>query len=208
MRSAPACSPKGSIRSCLAITGRREAANRRLCDAEAQDAQPAPDVVTFAQVTRPSTTDDGLYAPGLRFGDPRVMAVLAALVGFCHLFTGFTNAQLVERAAALRDSTYTPRHATYDLRRLKRKGLILKIPHSHRYQLTTFGRRIAVLFTKTYGRVLAPGLAVLDPRLPEDLARRSPLARAWHQLENALDAFVDRALVTAELDSSVNLVPA
>jgi hypothetical protein len=37
-----------------------ESANRRLCDAEAADAQPAPDVVTFCQVTRPSVTDDGL----------------------------------------------------------------------------------------------------------------------------------------------------
>jgi hypothetical protein len=32
-----------------------------------------------------------------------------------------------------------------------------------------------VLFTKTYGRVLARGLSVLDPRLPEDLTARSPL---------------------------------
>src|SRR5207245_343724 len=46
-----------------------ESANRCLCDAEAADAQPAPDVVTFCRVTQPSTTDDGLYAAGLRFGD-------------------------------------------------------------------------------------------------------------------------------------------
>ena len=60
-----------------------ENANRRLCDAQAIDAQPAPDVVTFQQVTQPSVTHDGLQAPSLRFGDPRVMAVLAALLGFC-----------------------------------------------------------------------------------------------------------------------------
>jgi hypothetical protein len=47
-----------------------------------------------------------------------------------------------------------------------RKGLILKLPHSHRYQLTELGRRVAVLFTKAYGRVLAPGLIVLDPKAP------------------------------------------
>jgi hypothetical protein len=56
-----------------------DSANRRLCDAEAADALPAPDVVTFQRVTRPSKTDDGLSAPGLRFGDPRVMALLASL---------------------------------------------------------------------------------------------------------------------------------
>jgi hypothetical protein len=26
-----------------------------------------------------------------------------------------------------------------------------KIPHAHRYRLTSLGRRVAVLFTKTYG---------------------------------------------------------
>jgi hypothetical protein len=122
---------------------------------EAADAQPAPDVATFAEVTRPSITKDGLYAPGLRFGDARVMAVFGALVGFCNVVVGFRNAQVVKRIAALLEKTpYTSRQATYDLRRLKRKGLIEKIPRTHRYQLTDRGRRVAVLFTKTYGRVL------------------------------------------------------
>ena len=48
-----------------------DSANQRLCDAEAQTAQPAPDVVTLTHVTRPSTTTDGLHAPALAFGDTR-----------------------------------------------------------------------------------------------------------------------------------------
>jgi len=112
-----------------------ESANRCLCDAEAADAQPAPDVATFCQVTRPSTTDDGLYAPGLRFGEQRVMAILAALVGFCFLIRGFTNRQLVQRVGGLLAAPYTSRQATYDLRRLRRKGLIAKIAGTQRYQL-------------------------------------------------------------------------
>ena len=93
-----------------------ESANQRLCDAEAADAQPAPDVATFCQVTRPSTNEDGLYAAGLRFGDARVMALLAALVGFCYLVAGCTNAQLVQRVGALLETGYSSRQATYDLR--------------------------------------------------------------------------------------------
>lgn len=174
-----------------------ESANRRLCDAESAEALPAPDVATFHQITRPSNTEDGLYTPALRFGDPRVMAVLASLVGFCHLVEGFSNRQLVQHTAALLDAPYATRQATYDLRRLKRKGLILKTPHSHRYQLTPLGRRVAVLFTKTYGRVLAPGLILLDPKLPDDLKRRNPLATAWRQLDGALDDFTNRQLLAA-----------
>jgi len=89
------------------------------------------------------------------------------------------------------------RQATYDLRRLRRKGLITRLPHSHHYQLTPFGRRAAVLFTKAHGRVLAPGLALLDPLVPADLAERSPLASAWRQLDLALTDFVDHQLRAA-----------
>ncbi|MQB01207.1 MAG: hypothetical protein GEU78_13100 [Actinobacteria bacterium] len=73
-----------------ALRAAGEHANKRLRDAQAADAHPAPDVVTFAKVTQPSN-DDGLHAPALRFGDPRAMALLAALVNFAHLLAGFTN---------------------------------------------------------------------------------------------------------------------
>jgi hypothetical protein len=174
-----------------------DSANRRLCDAEAQTARPAPDVVTLTHVTRPSTTNDGLHAPALAFGDPRVMALLACLVHFSHLLAGFTNRQLVEVVNSLWDQPYSSRQATYDLRRLRRKGLITRLPRSQRYQLTGLGRRVAVLFTKAHGRVLAPGLALLDPVVPPDLAQRSPLATAWRQLDLALNQFVDAQLLAA-----------
>ncbi len=153
-------------------------------------------MATFAQVTRPSTVH-GQHAPGLRFGDPRVMAVMAAVVGFTHLLAGFDNPTLVRVVAAQLGCSYTSRQATYDLRRLKRKGLIVRLPGRHRYQLTPLGRRVAVLFTKVYGRVLAPGLAALDPQLPTDLVERSELARAWRQLERRLDRFAENGVAAA-----------
>jgi hypothetical protein len=116
-------------------------------------------VVTFNQVTRPSDID-GLHAPGLRFGDRRVMAVMAATVGFAHLMAGFDNHQLTGLVGTLLDESYTSRQATYDLRRLRRKGLIERLPHSNRYRLTPRGRRVAVLFTKAHGRILTPGVGM------------------------------------------------
>jgi hypothetical protein len=76
----------------------------------------------------------------------------------------------------MRQGPYTCRQATHDLRRLKRKGLIQKIQGTHRYQLTRLGLRVAVLFTKSYGRVLTPGLSALDLILPEEATAGSPLA--------------------------------
>jgi hypothetical protein len=174
-----------------------EHANQRLCDAEAADATPAPDVATLSQVTRPSLTTEGQHAPALRFGDARVMALMAATTGFCHLITGFDNRALTQRMRSLLDEGYSSRQATYDLRRLRRKQIIYRIEGSHRYQLTPAGRAVAVLFTKAYGRILGPGLAALDPQLPGDLAKRSPLALAWKDLARQLDRFIDHGLAAA-----------
>src|SRR5207237_17059 len=72
----------------------------------------ASDVVTCTEVTCPSDTPDGLHAPGLRFGDKRVMAVMAAIVGFTHLLSGFDNRTITARTATLLDQPYTARQAT------------------------------------------------------------------------------------------------
>lgn len=50
-----------------------------------------------------------------------------------------------------------------DLRRLRRKGLIHRIPRTQRYELIGFGRRTAVFYTKTHVRIVNPSLAELDP---------------------------------------------
>jgi hypothetical protein len=125
------------------------------------------------------------------------MAIFAALVGIIHLVVGFSNRDLTRLMGALLDQPYTSRQATYDLRRLRRKGLIARLAGAHRHQLTPLGRRVAVLFTKAYGRVLAPGLAALDPALPRTVAKRSTLAVAWRQLDHALDDFIDRQMIAA-----------
>jgi hypothetical protein len=74
---------------------------------------------------------------------------------------------------------YGARQMTYDLRRLRRKGFIRRIPHTQRYELTGERPRLAVFFTKTYTRILNPSLAELDPALPAEIAARSPIASSW-----------------------------
>ena len=54
-----------------------------------------------------------------------------------------------------------------------------------------------MLFTKAYGRVLAPGLGALDPRLPEDVKARSSLGVAWRGFEKALDDYMEVKLIAA-----------
>src|SRR5258708_38874278 len=113
------------------------------------------------------------------------MAVLVATLRFTHLIAGFDNRCLTELVSALLGAPYTSRHATYDLRRLRRKQVIERLPGTHRYRLTPHGRAIAVLLTKAYRPTLTPGLTALSPALPAQPTRQHPLARAWRHIHLA-----------------------
>jgi hypothetical protein len=122
------------------------------------------------------------------------MALLACLCAFSHLLEGLTNRSLRALVAGLIPG-YSARQMTYDLRRLRRKRLIERLPHSQRYTLTPDGRRLAV-FSKTYTRIVCPALAELDPQLPDPIARRTALGRPWREFEHALDARIADAAIT------------
>lgn len=169
--------------------------NTRLMTAQLQACRCAPDPTALQAVVLPSI-HDGLPAPGLRFGDPRVMALLACLCHWGHLFAGLTNRSLRELIAE-QVPGYNARQATYDLRRLRRKGLIRRVPRSHRYELTDHGRMIAVFFTKTHTRIVNPSLAELDPRLPDAIARTTAVGAPWRQFEHALDDRIKQAAIAA-----------
>ena len=160
--------------------------NERLLDAQLEACACAPDSETLARVVLPGHDHDGQPAPALRFGDPRVQALLASLCCFSHLLDGLTNRSLRTHVARLLPG-YSPRQMTYDLRRLRRNGFLTRIEGSRRYQLTADGRRLAVFFAKTYARVVTPSLSELDPALPDEIGARSHLARAWRAYERALD---------------------
>jgi hypothetical protein len=169
--------------------------NQRFLDHQLDACQCAPDAATLQRVVLPSI-EDGLAAPGLRFGEPRTMALLACLCSFQHLFAGLTNRSLRELIAGLIPG-YSARQMTYDLRRLRRKRFIQRIPRTHRYELTSEGRRLAVFLTKTYTRIVNPTLAELDPSLPPDITQRTPLAQAWRAYERALQARINQAGIMA-----------
>ena len=90
----------------------------------------------------------------LRFGAPRVMALLQAIAGFAHLPHGFRNRDLRPRVGALLGQPYSTAQMTYDLRRLRLKGLIHRIPKTHRYTATSYGLKVAFFYSKFYLRIL------------------------------------------------------
>jgi hypothetical protein len=110
--------------------------NERPLDAQLQAFACAPDATTLDRIVLPSTDPDGRPAPALRFGDPRVQALLSSLCAFSHLLEGVSNHSLRTLVAGYLPG-YTPRQMTYDLRRLRRNGFLARIERSNRYQLTT-----------------------------------------------------------------------
>ena len=95
-----------------------------------------------------------------------MQALLAALLRFDLLPAGFRNRQLRETVAPLCGvllDDYRAGQMTYDLRRLRLRDLIERIPHTQRYRLTAEGRCIALACQRAQARVLGPVLsATLD----------------------------------------------
>jgi hypothetical protein len=143
-------------------------ANRRLLDVQRVSHDCAIGEAAFQRVTTPIVVGEQ-RAPALPFATPRVQALFAALVVFCLVPQGFSNRDLRERLAPLLGldlGAITPGRMTYDMRRLRLHGLIARIPHTHRYRPTEEGLRTALFFTRTYARLLRPGLSHLIAPAP------------------------------------------
>jgi hypothetical protein len=168
--------------------------NRRLLDAQQVSFACTLSAQSLERLVLPTVNSDGQPAPALRLGQPRVMALLNALTSFAHLPQGLTNRSLRTQVAdllGLDHNCYTTAQMSYDLRRLRLKGLLWRIPDSYRYQLTTYGRQVALLLSKLHSRIFRPTFAALDPQQPLP----SPFRDALAQLNHALDSLVDQAAI-------------
>jgi hypothetical protein len=160
-------------------------ANRRLLSVQCVSHDCAIGEDAFCQIHRPAVRD-GQRASALRFGDPRVLALLCALLLFRLLPRGFSNRELREHVSTLLGPEHemTQGKMTYDLRRLKLHGLIQRVPNSHRYHVTDFGFRSAIFITKAYARLLRPGLSIVaqdQPNIP------ASLQLAFQRVDRAID---------------------
>ena len=171
-------------------------ANRRLLDVQkiSHDCSIGEDA--FQRVVRP-TEVEGQRASALRFGDQRVQALFAVLVIFSLQPRGFTNQEmgaLLAQLLGLDPANYPIGRMTYDLRRLRLHGIIERIPHSHRYQLTPEGLRIALFFSRAYARLLRPKLAEIMPQSPPSA---SALRAALDRLNSEIDACCQQERLSA-----------
>jgi hypothetical protein len=171
-------------------------ANRRLLHVEHISHDPAAGAAAFTAITAPAHAN-GQHAAGLRFGDPRAQALLAVLVVFRLQPGGFTNAELrthLCQMLGVNPDAWPAGRTTYDLRRLRLHGLIERIPHTHRYQVTDTGLHQAMFLTRVHNRLLRTGTAQhADPHPPAP----TPLRAAVRAYDAALDELTRQAGLAA-----------
>jgi len=73
---------------------------------------------------------------------------------------------------------------SYDLRRLRLHGLIERKSGTQRYLLTPLGLKTALFYSRTYQRVIRPGLSLLESHSPN-----SKLTRAFQQFQAKLSDY-------------------
>ena len=164
------------------LQARARAINQRLLDTERVGQGTVLASPVFERIAQPTVTDDGRRAPALRFGDPRVQALAGALANMLYAVTAITNQSLRALMSGLLGVPYSMNQASYDLARLRRKGLITRVPGRNQYTLTPDGLPFAVFYTKVHDRVLTPLLAADQPHAPPQLrAALRTIDTAVHQ---------------------------
>jgi hypothetical protein len=165
------------------LQARARAANRRLLDTERVGQGCVLASPAFERIAHPTRTREGRRAPALRFGDPRVQALAGALCHTLLAVTGITNKSLRALMTGLLGQPYSMNRASYDLTRLRRNGLIERLPGRNLYRLTDDGLAFAIFYTKVHNRVLRPLLATAHaPQAPP------PLRAALRTIDTHIDA--------------------
>jgi hypothetical protein len=171
-------------------------ANRRLLHVQTISHDCAVGEDAFRQVNEPVVVH-GQRASALRFADAAVQALFSALLVFRLLPRGFSNRDLRDHWAPLvgqTAQTMTQGQMSYQLRRLRLHGLIERLPRSHRYRVTDCGWRTALFCTRSYNRLLRPGLAQV---LPPETETDTPLRRCFDRLDAAIEDWMEQQKVPA-----------
>ena len=162
-------------------------ANRRVLEVEKVSHNSQVGAKVFEKLQKPLEVE-GQHASALRFGDPRVQALLSVLLLFALQPEGVRNRQLrplLAQCLGVAQNQITQGKMSYDLRRLRLHGIIERIEATHRYRLTPAGMKTAFLYSRLYLRALRPALSNLHAQnqVPH------PIQQTFHKLQRQIDSY-------------------
>ena len=142
---------------------------------------------------------DALAAPSVRgprrtagvdLQKPRMRAVAQAVVALAAQPDGFTSEQLAQRLQKMQGrsmASYQRRNAAYDLRKLRGKSLVERIPQTRRYRVRRPGIRTLAALLILREQVLKPILAgVYRPKRGRPPKNIHPLDVHYQQLQREM----------------------
>jgi hypothetical protein len=145
------------------------------------------------QLRQPSVSPTGRRVPGLHIDDPRLMAVLQAMLCFAYLAgkgVFRTKDLLIDVQKALQNPQYALNQLRYDLSKLRGKGLVSRLAGTQCYQVTSEGYRIGIFHLKLYQQLYAPLTSALSDPIAADQAilssRRTKLDRLYVAVDQAI----------------------
>jgi len=125
---------------------------------------------TWDQLRVPSRVG-AVSVPGIDIGNTRLRLIIQAVMTLAPAPGGFAINDLASKVRLMAPSTaYTPSQAAYDLRKLRGKGFVLKVPGSHRYACSTSGLQAMTALLVITDNVLRPVLAGIDRPSPSSTA--------------------------------------
>jgi hypothetical protein len=147
----------------------------------------------LAELQQPSISASGRRVPGLHIDDPRLLAVLQALLSFAYLVGkgGFRTKDLLpDVQRALANPQYSLNQLRYDLSKLRGKGLVSRRPGTQWYEVSSEGYRFGIFHLKLYQQLYAPLTAAICAPVSADkevlTSRQTKLDRLYVVVDKAL----------------------
>jgi hypothetical protein len=145
------------------------------------------------QLRQPSVSPSGRRVPGMHIDDPRLMAVLQAILCFAYLVgkgVFRTKDLLLDVQHALGNPQYTLNQLRYDLSKLRGKGMVARLAGSQSYQVSSEGYRLGIFHLKLYQQMYAPlTSAIRDPVAADNevlASRQMKLDRLYVAVDQAV----------------------
>jgi hypothetical protein len=132
---------------------------------------------------------------GIDLNKVRMRHVVQALIALSPSPNGFTASDVADRARALSkqsQSAYSPRHAAYDLKKLRGKQIVRRIGHTRRYEPLPDGLKAMTALLVLRDKAIKPLLAAARPLRPARGAHNpKPIDAHYHAIQVAMQGVFD-----------------
>jgi len=127
---------------------------------------------------------------GIDFNRPRIRWVVEAVLSLASFPGGFTASQLAQQVRTVgqqSESEYGPRHAAYDLKKLRGKQMVEHVGKTRRYQPMLNGLRVMAALLVLRDKVVRPILAAAQPLRPSrGIQNSTPIDRHYETMRLAM----------------------